>query len=490
MNLLAKVAKATICRPQSGMVYFLRNTIYSTSPMLILCLLFFFLPRSENAGATLRTNAVYIDIVLADFEKIIPCSHEGDGIGFRKQDKARCTIVEDGAEGTKKSAVFKIGPKYRDIYFQGDVRRKYLATRSTKYIEDGPNALCFWVRLPPDSILIGGTREIKVGGKVIGRKKSKENTLGVWTYHWRYGDMGVGGKNNVSLATDSMMHAYSNFRFNEKASGRWVRVILSPSAFQQCRNYYHFYAARVTTDDLKFFPSVRQIQFRVFPKLEKEEHFQIDQIKFIYREPTVLFEKDFFEGNVSKDVGNFSLPVLLKNPTDKDRKYRVFISSFLGVEREVMNKSVSLTDSLKPARKMQHTVGGDGGIGAVALKSENGRSVMETEILIPAGGLWRGKLVHHIKPQMLGKERTIRYGDFEFYARRDTLTTSVIVWDPEDPGSQEMDYILVKPDNSDDGSHRGPPGFPKQRRPPQGWRSEDIPLNQVGAYFVSVLHLE
>ncbi len=52
-----------------------------------------------------------------------------------------------------------------------------------------------------------------------------------------------------------------------------------------------------------------------------------------------------------------------------------------------------------------------------------------------------------------------------------------------------MDYVEVDPDNSDDGIHPSPPGFSKQYRPPEGWRSEDIPLNQVGGYFVSVVHL-
>ncbi len=433
---------------------------------------------SDHIASGSKNNR-YQEITLVDFERGIPCSHEGDAIGFRRQDKLRCRVVEGGAEGSGKSGVFKIGPGYKDIFFQGNVRRKYLATKNAKYIENGPNVLSFWVKLPPDSILIDGIEEIK-----------NKNTLGVWTYHWKYGDMGVGGKSNMGLATDSMMHGYSNFRFNEKAAGRWVKVILSPSAFQQCRNYFHFYAARGTTDNLKFFPSLRQIQFRIFPRLERKEDFRIDQIKLIYREPTAIFEKDFFEGKISKDVGDFSLPVTLKNPTNKDKKYRVFISSFLGVEREVMNKAVSLTDRLRPARIMQRAVGGDGGIGAVELKSENGKSVMEKEISIPAGGIWKGKLVHHIKPSMLGRQVSVKHGDLKFHVRRDTFTTSVIVWNPEDAGTQEMDYITVRPDNSDDGNHLAPPGFPKQHRPPEGWRSEDIPLSQVGAYFVSVLHLE
>ena len=457
-----------------------KNLIWISLFCFIFSLFFCFdaIGKSDDI-ASIPENDRHQEIVLVDFERGIPCSHEGDTVGFRRQDRLRCRIVEGGAEQSEKSGVFKIGPEYKDIFFQGDVRRKYLATKSEKYIENGPNTLCFWVKLPSDSILINRIEEIK-----------NKNTLGVWTYHWKYGDMRVGGKSNMGLATDSMMHGYSNFRFNEKAAGRWVKVILSSSAFQQCRNYFHFYAARGTTDNLKFFPSIRQLQFRIFPRLEREENFRIDQIKLIYRKPTAIFEKDFFEGKISKDAGDFSLPVILKNPTSKDRKYRVFISSFLGVEREVMNKAVFLTDRLRPARIMQHAVGGNGGIGAVELKSENGKSVMGKEISIPAGGIWKGKLVHHIKPGMLGKEVAVTHGDLKFHVRRDTLTTSVIVWDPEDIGTQKMDYIRVKPDNSDDGNHAAPPGFPKQYRPPKGYRSEDIPLSQVGAYFVSVLHLE
>lgn len=71
----------------------------------------------------------------------------------------------------------------------------------------------------------------------------------------------------------------------------------------------------------------------------------------------------------------------------------------------------------------------------------------------------------------------------------DTLTTSVIVWDPNDQSTKEIDYIEVNPHNSDDGNHPPPPGFPKQKRPHEGWRSENIPLNQAGGYFVSVLQL-
>ncbi len=432
----------------------------------------------------------FSEVVLADFEKLIPCSDDGDGVGFRRHDKERGRIVEGGAEGSGRSCVFKVGTDSDSIFFQGSVRRKYLATRSTKYLQKGPNALSFWIKIPLGSFLINNIEEI--GGTLQSKENKSKNTLGVWTYHWKYGDMGVGGPKNTGFATDSMMHGYSNFRFNSKAAGKWIRVVLSPSAFQQCRDYFRFYAARGTTDDLGFFTSLRQIQFKCFSKLEKEESFQIDQIKLIYKAPTVKFEKDFFRGEVSANKAEkYSIPVIIKNPTNIDRRYRVFVSSFLGVRREVLNMAFSLTDSLVPMREMQHLVSGDGGVGAVELTTEDSKPIIKDgqEIFIKAGGNWKGNLVHYVKPQMLGKVRAVSYDDFIFYPRRDTLTTSVIVWDPEDPGIKEMDYIEVEPDNSDNGIHPSPPGFPRQYRPNEGWRSEQIPLNQVGGYFVSIVHL-
>lgn len=429
-------------------------------------------------------NAEKKEIILADFEHSIPCSDEEDTIGFRKKDKLRAVTVEGGTEGSKRSMVFRLSPldknesENKDLFFQGKVRRMYLATKSVHYAEDGPNALSFWIKLKPDSLLIG--------------KKDNDNTFGVWTYHWEPGDFYVGGQSNKGLATDSMMHGYSNFRFNEKAAGKWIKVILSPSAFQQSRYYYHFYAGRGTTDNLQFFPSLRQLQFHIFPDIHKEEEVQIDQLKLLYLNPTALFEKEFFNRKLKKEAGDYAVPVVIRNPTKKNRKYRVFISSFLGVNRNVLYRSHTLTDSFTPPRMMQAEAGGDGGTGVVELVDEHGDSIIENrkEIFIPAGGVWKGKLVHHIKPEMLGQNKTISFKDYVFSAKRDTLTTSVIVWDPYDESINEMSYTSVCPSNADDGNHSVPPGFPEQKRPPEGWRSEDIPINQAAGYFVTVLQLE
>lgn len=445
---------------------------------ILICLILLVLCSPVFTG----DNQPQKEIVLADFESVIPCSDERDTIGFRKKDKMRVVTVEEGAEESKKSAVFTLlghegdSPEIKDLFFQGKVRRMYLSTKSTRYDKNGPNALSFWVKLKPDSLLIS---------------KEDKNTFGVWTYHWEFGDENVGGKSNKGLATDSMMHGYSNFNFNEKAAGRWVKVVLTPSAFQQSRYYYHFYAARGTTDELQFFPSLRQLQFHIFPEINKKEEMQMDQLKLIYLQPTAVFEKDFLKNKISKNAGDIVVPVIIRNPTNIDRRYRVFISSFIGVHRNVLYGAHSLTDSFEAPRMMQAVAEGNGGTGAVELTDKNGTSIVEQqiEIVISAKGRWDGNLIYHIKPEMLGTAKVVNSNGYKFIARRDTLMTSVIVWDPYDETVGTMNYIRVLPSNADDALHEPPPGFPKQKRPPEGWRSEDIPINQVGGYFVSVIQL-
>jgi hypothetical protein len=441
----------------------------------IFLILFAILFSFEILSASLK------EVVLTNFENGVPCSECGDPVGFRKLDVRRASIVNGGAEGSAKSALFKFTPdgnktpEMRDLFFQGKVRRMYLATNRAEYDEHGPNALSFCMKVKNGSVLIN----------------EEKNTLGVWTYHWELGDEYVGGKSNQGLATDSMMHGYSNFSLRENAAGKWVKIILTPSAFQQSRYYYHFYAGRGTTDGLKFFPSLRQLQVHIFPEIMKETELQIDQLKLVYLQPMAIFKDDFFKKKVSKDIGDFNVPIIIQNPTDKERKYRVFISSFLGAHRNVLYGAHTLTDSFVPPRMLQSEVGGDGGTGAVEMIDDTGDSLIEKrkEIVIPARGEWKGNLVHHIKPDMLGPIKQLKHAGYVFLGRRDTLTASVIVWDPNDKSVGDMDNIKVLPSNADDGLHVSPPGFPKQKRPPEGWRSEDIPMNQVGGYFVSVIQL-
>lgn len=464
----------------------LRGLLYGAHVLLAVC------SGCSSAETSTSRGASPKEATLAAFEDGIPCSDQHDPVGFRKQDKDRGRVVDGGAAGTAKSAAFRFDTGNIDIYLQGNVRRRYLLTGSEKYVADGPNLLTFWVKLPPDSPLIAREELVKVGDRVIGRKKNDRPTITLMTYHWRQGDMGVGGPSNQGLMTDSNMHGYSEFRFTDKAAGKWVKVALSPSAFRMSRNYYHFYGANAITDDLGLFSSLRQLQFRVEAKMQKSAEVQIDEIRMETAAPTAVFDKGFHAATVPASGGDFAVPVTIRNPTDRERRYRVMASSFLGAEREILNRIAAMADDLTPMREIQAKVWGDGGIGVADLVGDDGTKATGAyrEIVIPAGGVWKGKVVHHIKPEMLGSESIYRYRDYEFPVKRDTLTTSVIVWDPADPANEAIDFIAVNPHNSDDGNHSGPPGFPKQVRPPEGWRSENIPYNQVGGYFVSVLTLK
>ena len=472
------------------MVFFIKKSVNMPviTRIFLLFVFFVFVPGdgfSATDGKTVR------DIVLADFESKIPCSECGDNLGYRRRDAARGELVKGGADGTAQSAVFSFDRNNVDLYFQGDVRRKYLATGTAEYVDLSHNALSFWVKIPEDSPLLSRVEEIRAGDRVIGRKVQPGALFNVWTYHWRQGDMGVGGPSNHGLATDSNMHGYADFRFEDSAAGQWVNVVLTPSAFRQSRNYYQFYAGRANTDELCFFGSLRQLQIRLRDPEKRSFSLQLDEVKLTHLPPVVQFDREFHRAEVpAKDV-EYRVPVRLTNPTDQDRRYRVFISSNLGLDRELLSTVFGLTDAMAPMREMQIQAGSGGGIGVVKLVDDKGKVVEgpDGEFEIAAGQSWKGTLVHHIKAEMLGEVFTYRHGGYEFDARRDTLTTSVIVWDPQDEGTGLGRYIKVRASNADDGNHRGPPGFPRQKRPAEGWRSENIPLDQAGGDFVTVIRL-
>jgi len=417
-------------------------------------------------------------VVLADFEAGFPFAR-GKDAGFREQDRKTSAIVSTGANGTAKSAKFFLSPDERSFFLQRGKRRQYLGSGSSVYSPDGPNCLSFWLRVPPGSHLLSA---------------DSKDTFGVWTYHWSPGDLGVGGANNTSGTTDSMMHGYANFRLVPEAADRWVNVTLSPSAFRQQRDYYHFFAARAVTGQLGFFPSLRQLQFTLLGRQESLGILQIDQIQLTSQAPTALCEPEYTALTAAPSGREVNMPLTIRNPTDRDRTYHVFISSCLGMSRADLNRVFAHFDSIQVITHFQYAVGGRGGIGVAALVP-TGRSpaewnYMEHEISVPAGGRWEGNLVHAVRPEMLGDWVDVKWGEETLVARRDTLTTSVIVWDPKEPASPGMKYVRWQSSNTDNGDHPVPPGFPKQFRPPDGWRSGDVPLDQVGGYFVSEITLK
>jgi hypothetical protein len=74
-----------------------------------------------------------------------------------------------------------------------------------------------------------------------------------------------------------------------------------------------------------------------------------------------------------------------------------------------------------------------------------------------------------------------------FTVRRDTLMTSAIFWDPDEPRLSDPAVVFIG--SNADAGHPAPPGFPAFRDPPSGWHSTDVPPDQVGGSFVSVLRL-
>ncbi len=410
--------------------------------------------------------------VLADFEQGVPVSSFVQP-GFRPRDAKIAMILERESPVGGKFARFLIGSDHRDLFFQYAVRWRYLVNGTALYRELPLNCLTFTLRVRNGSPLID-----------VGK-----NTLGVWTYHWAPGDRWVGGKNGRSGTTDSMMHGYANMRLLPGAEGRWVRVELSPSAFRHQREYYHFYAARAVSGELDFFSSLRQLQFRVLANVGNITPLDIDNMAVVRKEATAIFEPDYVAREVPSSEAEVRVPIVLINPTNRARRYRVFISSFLGTSRSELNRAFGEADSVGAPTAVQKAVGGDGGLGVAYLADAKGEPAGYREIGVAAGGKWKGFLVHRLRPEMLGPSVTVRYRGRKWAVRRDTLTTSVIAWDPDEPSAPGMEWIRVAPSNADDGQHRPPPGFPPQERPPEGWRSEDVPPDQVAAYLVTEITL-
>ncbi|MGH7440233.1 MAG: hypothetical protein ACRENE_31460, partial [Polyangiaceae bacterium] len=78
-------------------------------------------------------------------------------------------------------------------------------------------------------------------------------------------------------------------------------------------------------------------------------------------------------------------------------------------------------------------------------------------------------------------------GGHTYTVRRNTITTSLIVWDPSAPHAGDASVVFTG--SNADSSHAPPPGFPSFVAPPTGWASTDVPIDQVGGYFVSSLTL-
>lgn len=418
-------------------------------------------------------------VVLASFDDgTIPNSEAGATEGFRAEDVTRGTIVSPGANGTTHAASFAFQTT-NTLFFQGNQRPQYLDGSGT-YHPDLANAVELYLRVPAGSAALSSTAA----------------TLGLWSYNWLFGDPWVGTNAGGGNLTDSQMHGYANFRLDPSAADTWQHVILTTSAFAQSRGNYHFYAARAVVADQAFFGTVRQFELTTLvPITAAAGSLALDEFRLVTLPPTAGVCPTSFAKTVPAGGGDVLEPITITNPTSSARSYRVFISSEIGVDRQTLEIAMHDTDSVAAVDDLQGGVGADGGLGAVELFADDGTgkptgaSVIASgkELAIPAGGMFRGVLVHHVTAAMLGAAQQVSTGGRSYTVTRNTLTTSVIVWDPAAP--RVGDAAVVGAGSNADSSHAAPPGFPAFAAPPSGWGSQDVPIDQVGGYFVSILTL-
>jgi hypothetical protein len=436
------------------------------------------LPGDLGGGSCPAPTSSAPSVTLADFESGAIPSSDTMAEGFRGSDVTNGTIVHPGAHGTANAASFDYGAS-NAVFFQGMARAQYLDGSST-YHPDLANAIELWVQAPAASKLLSAASP----------------TLGLWTYHWLHGDPWVGTNATGGNLTDSQMHGYANFRIDPAAAGTWTHVVLSTSAFGQSRGNYHFYAARAVTQDQTFFGALRQFEIVALgPVAGGPTTLPLDELRLVTRPPTAGVCPASFTQSAPAGGGDVVVPIQIVNPTASARSYRVFISSEIGLDRQTLEVAMHDTDSVQAVDDLQAAIGADGGLGAVELFADGGSgaatgpSITQQGSAIPiaAGATWKGVLVHHVTAAMLGGATTAMTGGKSYSVRRDTLTTSVIVWDPGEPAA--ADAAIVGAGSNADASHPAPPGFPAYKAPPSGWASTDVPVDQVGGYFVSVVTL-
>jgi hypothetical protein len=434
---------------------------------------------SPHVGSDAATSCTAMAAVpLADFESgAIPSSESGATEGFRNSDVARGTIVTPGANGTGHAAEFNFSAD-NAVFFQGNLRPQYLDGSAT-YKAGLANALEFWMQIPAGSALFSTTAQ----------------TFSVFTYHWKPGDPWIGPNSGANL-TDSQMHGYGPMRFDPSGADQWMRVVMAASAFDHSRGNYHFYAARSIVEDLQMIPAMRQFQPVWTTSVGSgPATVRFDEFQLLTLCPTATVAPDSSVQTVSASGGDVTVPIEIGNPGDAARSYHVIVSSTIGVDRQVLESAMHDTDSIATIDDLQGGVNSDGGLGAAELFADDGTGhptgasivASGTAIAVPAHGTWKGVVVHHVTPGMLGTQQNIMSQGMTFAVTRDTLVTSAIFWDPSEP--RLSDAAVIFTGSNTDSSHPAPPGFPAYQDPPSGWHSTDVPPDQVGAYFTSVVHL-
>lgn len=431
-------------------------------------------------GGTCSAPSSGSPVLLANFESNAIPSSSDSGLGFRSSDVARGTLAMPGANGTSTAASFSFASD-DSLFFQSDFRPTYL-DGSSSYDENLANALELYIRIPAGSSLLS---------------PDDGSTFSIYTYHYSPSDPWVGPNPTGGNLTDSQMHGYGPMRFDPSGADQWLRVVMSASAFDHSRGNYHFYAAQAVSEGLTFFGSLRQFQpVYLADRSSGPTAVDLDEIRLVTLPPTAAVCPRFFNDQVAAGAGDVRVPVTIANPTSSARTYRVFASSVIGLGRQILEAATHDADAVSAVDNLQGAVGSDGGVGAVEIFADDGTGHPTGPSLIPqggagipipAGGAFRAVVVHHVTPSMLGSAQDVMNAGHTYSVRRDTLTTSVIVWDPSAP--RLSDSAVVFTGSNADTSHPAPPGFPAYAEPPAGWRSTDVPPDQVAGYFVSVLRL-
>ena len=418
-------------------------------------------------------------IPLADFDDGTIPDSDTMPRGFRGSDVLRGTIIHPGAEGTAAAVEFSFASD-NSVFYQGNVRPRYL-DGTASYQPDLANALEFDLRIPAGSSLLASS-----GGP----------TFSIFTYHWKQGDPWVGPNATGGNLTDSQMHGYGSMRFDPAGAGRWLHVTMAAAAFQQSRGNYHFYAGSAVVEDLSFFAALRQ--FQLVYEADRSAGpmtLDVDQLQLTSIPQTAWICPQATSRSVSANNGDFAVPITIVNSTNASRSYRAFLSSVIGVDRQTLETAMHDADDVHAIDTLQAAVNSDGGLGAASLFADDGTGhatgvdliANAKPITIAAGGAYSAVIVHHVTPAMLGPMQTVANAGFNYTIRRDTLTTSLILWDPSEPS--RSDPAVIATGSNSDTSHPAPPGFPQQTLPPTGWRSTDVPPDQAGAHFVSILRL-
>jgi hypothetical protein len=94
---------------------------------------------------------------------------------------------------------------------------------------------------------------------------------------------------------------------------------------------------------------------------------RFDELRLVTLCPTASVAPDAHAASVPATGGDVAVPIELGNTGDRERAYRVFVSSTIGVDRQTLESAMHDTDSVAAIDDLQAAVGSDGGVGAAEL---------------------------------------------------------------------------------------------------------------------------